>query len=413
MTIAVIGQGYIGLPTALVLADNGNDVIGVDYDEEKIEKLKAGKVTFSEEGLDDLFQSAVKKNLKFQTEYPAVDMYIVSVPTPYKDNNKRVDPKYLVAATETIAKVAPKGAIQVVESTISPGVIDEYVRPALEENGRSLGDDIHIAHAPERIIPGNMINELYHNSRTIGADDAEVAQKVKEVYQTFCKGEIIITDIRTAEISKVVENTFRDINIAYANELSRICRRAGVDVYEVIDVANHHPRVNILNPGPGVGGHCIPVDPWFLVGDYPEDANLIKQAREVNDAQPLYIWNLAKNDFSTVGIDENSTIGIYGLTYKENVDDTRMSPSLQLLNSLSAEEKSRIISYDPFIERDLVEQQYHDFDKFLAASDAVIVMVNHKHIVENADKLSAKPVFDSKNIATLKEKCKDYFSLVR
>lgn len=413
MTIAVIGQGYIGLPTALVLADNGNDVIGVDYDEEKIAKLNAGKVTFSEEGLDELFQSAIKKNLKFQTEYPVVDMYIVSVPTPYKDDNKRVDPKYLVAATETIAKVAPKGAIQVIESTISPGVIDEYVRPTLEKNGRSIGEDMHIAHAPERIIPGNMINELYHNSRTIGADDPEVAKEVKAVYQTFCKGEIIITDIRTAEISKVVENTFRDINIAYANELSRICRRAGVDVYEVIDVANHHPRVNILNPGPGVGGHCIPVDPWFLVGDYPEDANLIRQAREVNDAQPQYIWNLAQNDFSTVGIDENSTIGIYGLTYKENVDDIRMSPSLQLLKSLSAEEKSRIISYDPFVDRDIVDKQYHDFDKFLADSDAIIVMVNHKHIVNNATKLSDKVVFDTKNIETLKESSKHYFNLTK
>ena len=411
MNIAVIGQGYIGLPTALVLAEGGHTVIGVDSNVEKIEKLLKNELTFKEEGLDALFSRALEKNITFSTDYPSVEMYIVAVPTPYKDDNKKVNPKYLVAASQSIADVAPKNAIVVVESTISPGVVDEYVRPAFENKGRKVAEDIHLVHAPERIIPGNMIKELYHNSRTIGADDLAIAEKVKEAYSVFCKGEMILTNIKTAEISKVVENTYRDINIAFANELSRICHRAGVDVHEVIEVANHHPRVNILSPSTGTGGHCIPVDPWFLVGDYPEDAQLIRKAREVNEAQPLYIWNLAMEDFASVGFDENARVGLYGLTYKENVDDTRMSPTLQLLDSLSAEDKERVIVYDPYVENDMVDNQYHDIDDFLADSDVIIVMISHDEITEKADKLAGSSIFDARGIKAVRKSAENYFTL--
>ena len=266
-TVNVIGLGYIGLPTSLALASHGVSVVGTDYNRELVETLKGGHTTFKEKGLDDLFERAVAAGIQFTTEYIETDMYIVSVPTPYDKESKKIDATYVVNAVRQVLEVCPKGAIIVVESTVSPGTMDTFIRPIVKEKGYVTGRDIHLVHAPERILPGNMLYELRHNSRTIGADDPDVGEKVKQVYASFCEGEITVVDIRTAEMTKVVENTFRDINIAFANELTKICRAGGMDVYEIIRIANKHPRVNILNPGPGVGGHCISVDPWFLVGD--------------------------------------------------------------------------------------------------------------------------------------------------
>ena len=257
--INVIGLGYIGLPTALMMASHGVDVIGTDYNKELVATLNAGKTTFKEDGLDELFAAAVKAGIKFTTEYQKTDMYIVSVPTPYDKFSKKVDACYVVAAVKEVMKVCPKGATVVVESTVSPGTIDKFVRPVIEANGFKIGEDINLVHAPERIIPGNMVYELLHNNRTIGADSKEIGEKVKKYYASFCQGEIVVTDIRTAEMTKVVENTYRAVNIAFANELSRICRHDNMDVYEIIKICNMHPRVNILQPGPGVGGHCISV----------------------------------------------------------------------------------------------------------------------------------------------------------
>lgn len=238
--INVVGLGYIGLPTALALASHGNQVVGTDYNKQLVETLQAGHTTFEEKGLDELFQKALKSGIEFTTEYISTDMYIVSVPTPYEKANKKIDPSYVVSAVKSVMDVCPKGATVVIESTISPGTIDRFVRPVIEENGFVIGEDIHIVHAPERILPGNMIFELKHNSRTIGADDKCIGEKVKEVYATFCEAEIVVTDIRTAEMTKVVENTFRDINIAFANELTKICRSDNMDVYEIIRIANKH-----------------------------------------------------------------------------------------------------------------------------------------------------------------------------
>ena len=216
----------------------------------------------------DLFQRLVELS----------DVYIVSVPTPYDKFSKKVDACYVVEAVKDVMKVCHKGATVVIESTVSPGTIDKFVRPVIEENGFTIGQDINLVHAPERIIPGNMVYELLHNNRTIGADDKAVGEKVKELYSSFCQGDIVVTDIRTAEMTKVVENTFRAVNIAFANELAKICRHDNMDVYEIIKICNMHPRVNILQPGPGVGGHCISVDPWFLVGDYPSLAKGIRKS---------------------------------------------------------------------------------------------------------------------------------------
>jgi len=321
--INVIGLGYIGLPTALMMASHGVEVIGTDYNKELVATLNAGKTTFKEEGLDELFTEAVKGGIKFTTEYQKTDMYIVSVPTPYDKFSKKVDACYVVAAVKEVMKVCPKGATVVVESTVSPGTMDKFVRPVIEQNGFKIGEDINLVHAPERIIPGNMVYELLHNNRTIGADSKEIGEKVKKYYASFCQGEIVVTDIRTAEMTKVVENTFRAVNIAFANELARICRHDNMDVYEIIKICNMHPRVNILQPGPGVGGHCISVDPWFLVGDYPSLAKVIDESMRTNDSQPAFVLNRIYEIMKENGLKDTSRVGLYGLTYKENVDDFR------------------------------------------------------------------------------------------
>ena len=330
-SINVVGLGYIGLPTALMFAANGIRVRGTDLNINIVNKLNSGKLTFKEDGLEELFKKAQKNEIEFSTNYLKTDMYIITVPTPYIKESKKIDPKYVISAVNNVLNFCEKGAVIVIESTVSPGTIDKFVRPLIEEKGLVLGKDVHLVHAPERIIPGRMIYELENNSRTIGADSEEIGNKVKEVYSSFCKGDIIVTDIKIAELSKVVENTFRDINIAFANELAKICRRENIDVYNLIEIANKHPRVNILNPGPGVGGHCISVDPWFLVGDYPDTVNIIKSAREVNDSMPRFVINRIRDIMAENNIEDISKVGLYGITYKEDVDDTRESPTLQLL----------------------------------------------------------------------------------
>lgn len=399
--INVIGLGYIGLPTALMMAAHGVEVVGTDYNKELVATLNAGKTTFKEDGLDDLFAEAVSKGIKFTTEYQVTDTYIVSVPTPYDKFSKKVDACYVVAAVKAVMEVCPKGAIVVIESTVSPGTIDKYVRPVIEANGFTVGKDINLVHAPERIIPGNMVYELLHNNRTIGADDRAIGEKVKELYSSFCQGEIVVTDIRTAEMTKVVENTFRAVNIAFANELAKICRHDNMDVYEIIKICNMHPRVNILQPGPGVGGHCISVDPWFLVGDYPSLAKVIDESMKTNDGMPDFVLNRIYEIMKENNITDISRVGLYGLSYKENVDDPRESPTLQLLESQERHLALPIKSYDPYFENDLVPNQYHDFDKFLADIDLVVIMVSHNQIKENMDKLKDKIVFDTRKCCDL------------
>lgn len=393
--VNVIGLGYIGLPTALMLASHGIKVIGTDYNEKLVSTLKSGQTTFKEDGLDELFDQAVKAGIQFTCTYQVTDTYIVSVPTPYDKFSKKVDPRYVIAAVEDVMKVAPQGAIVVIESTISPGTIDKSVRPILESARRN---DLQLVHAPERIIPGNMVYELLHNNRTIGADDEAAGQKIKELYSSFCQGEIVVTSIRTAEMTKVVENTYRAVNIAFANELAKICRHDDLDVYEIIRICNMHPRVNILQPGPGVGGHCISVDPWFLVGDYPSLAKVIDESMKTNDAMPAFVLHRIYDIMKEKGMKDLSRVGLYGLTYKENVDDMRESPTFQLLESQEKHLGNPLKVYDPFITEDVVENQYHNLDEFLENIDIVVIMVGHDEIKQNMDKLSNKIVLDTRNI---------------
>lgn len=399
--VNVIGLGYIGLPTALMLASHGVEVVGTDYNQQLVATLQSGKTTFKEDGLDELFADAVKGGIIFTTEYQKTDMYIVSVPTPYDKFSKKVDACYVVAAIKTVMEICPKGAVVVIESTVSPGTIDKYVRPVIEQNGFVIGEDIHLVHAPERIIPGNMVYELLHNDRTVGADNVIIGQKVKDLYATFCQGDIVVTDIRTAEMTKVVENTFRAVNIAFANELAKICRHDNMDVYEIIKICNMHPRVNILQPGPGVGGHCISVDPWFLVGDYPSLTNVIHESMKVNDSMPEFVLHRIHEIMGQHGITDVSRIGLYGLSYKENVDDYRESPTLQLLDCAKRHLAPPLKVYDPFITTDIVENQYHDFDAFLQDTDLVVILVGHNEIKEHMDKLQGKIVFDTRKVCDL------------
>lgn len=396
--INVIGLGYIGLPTALMMASHGVDVIGTDYNKELVATLNAGKTTFKEDGLDELFQDALRSGIKFTTEYQVTDTYIVSVPTPYDKFSKKVDACYVIAAVKDVLKVAPKGATIVIESTVAPGTIEKYVRPEIVAAGFKIGEDIHLVHAPERIIPGNMVYELLHNNRTIGADDRAIGEKVKAYYASFCQGEIVVTDIKTAEMTKVVENTFRAVNIAFANELAKICRHDNMDVYEIIKICNMHPRVNILQPGPGVGGHCISVDPWFLVGDYPSLAILINESMKTNDGMPDFVLNRIYEIMKEKGMTDINRVGLYGLTYKENVDDMRESPTLQLLESQERHLATGLKVYDPYITKDVVKNQYHNLEEFLSDVDFVVIMVKHNEIKENMSKLIGKVVLDCHNI---------------
>lgn len=398
MKVNVIGLGYIGLPTAIMLAVHGTEVVGTDLNADLIEKLGKGTISFEENDLEPLFRKAIENNLKFSVDYDSADLYIVAVPTPYIKRDKKVDASYVINAVEKILDVCHKGSIIVIESTVSPGTINKYIRPLIMEKGLKCGEDVHLVHAPERIIPGNMIKELEGNNRTIGADDTAVGNKVKVLYKTFCQGEITVTDIKTAEMTKVVENTYRDINIAFANELTKICRADGMDVYEIIRIANMHPRVNILTPGPGVGGHCISVDPWFLVGDYPGLANIILAARKINDSMPEFVLERISEIMGKEGIKEVSKIGLYGLTYKENVDDIRESPTLQLLECMKRHLASGIKVYDPYVNESIVENQYHDFKDFINDVDMVVIMIGHEQIRKEMDRLKDKVILDTRNV---------------
>lgn len=393
--VNVIGLGYIGLPTALMLAAHGVSVIGTDHNEELVNKLNAGHTTFKEKGLDELFAKAVRAGIKFATTYQVTDTYIISVPTPYDKFSKKVDAAYVVSAVKEVTRMAEKNAVLIIESTVSPGTIDKFIRPAIEKEKRT---DLKLVHAPERIIPGNMIYELLHNNRTIGADEKETGEKIKRLYASFCLGEIVVTDIRTAEMTKVVENTYRAVNIAFANELAKICRHDGMDVYEIIKICNMHPRVNILQPGPGVGGHCISVDPWFLVGDYPSLAKVIDESMKTNDAMPAFVLHRIYDIMKDKGMNDLSRVGLYGLTYKENVDDMRESPTLQLLESQRKHLGKPLKVYDPLIKEDRIENQYHDLDDFLNSVDLVVIMVGHTEIKENREKLKGKIILDTRHI---------------
>ncbi|EGO8156573.1 nucleotide sugar dehydrogenase [Enterococcus faecalis] len=379
--INVVGLGYVGLPAALQFANNDYEVIGTDLNADLVSKLSNGQSFFEESEMENELKKALLKGITFSTNCIKADLYIVAVPTNFDKKSKKIDPKHLISAVSNILKICAEDAIIVIESTVSPGTIQRYLKPL------SIEKKVHFVHAPERIIPGNTLYELIHNDRIIGSDDFEIGCIVKEVYASFCQGTIRITNLNTAELTKVVENTFRDINIAYANELKKICDRLTINVHEVIELANKHPRVNILNPSAGVGGHCISVDPWFLVGDFVEITPLIATSRGVNDSMPEFTWK------KVLKKEEGNKIGIYGLTYKENISDLRESPAIQLFEHLNKKEVQKPdYLYDPHLNEKIFDNQVLEFEKFIDSVEVVLVMAPHDHLKNFLECLNHKNI---------------------
>lgn len=373
--ICVIGLGYIGLPTASTFAANGVHVLGVDVNQNILSTLNRGDLHIVEPGLKELFQQAVSSgNLHFSAQPEAADAFIIAVPTPFKDG-KVADMRYVVSAAESILPVLRAGNLVVLESTSPPKTTTDLVLPILERSGLKAGKDFFLAYSPERVLPGQIIRELIENARVIGGVNPESATRGKELYGLFVRGEIVLTDATTAEMVKLMENTYRDINIAIANEFARLADRFGVDVWEAIAIANRHPRVKILNPGPGVGGHCISVDPWFLVEAAPDITPLIHTARNVNDSQPEFVVNWMKQK---VGSFVGKRITVLGLSYKPDVDDFRESPAVEVAHLLM-KEKADVIAFDPYAGLGSFDgiALSTDLESAVAASDVVVALVAH------------------------------------
>ncbi len=379
-SVCVLGLGYIGLPTASTLAKAGLNVIGVDVDQQVLEGLREGNIHIHEPGIHELAQEALDSgNLSLSDHPTEADAFVIAVPTPVTEDNK-ADLRQVMEAANAIVPHLRKGNLVMLESTCPPRTTIDQVAPVLESSGMSAGSDFLLAYTPERALPGRILRELVENVRVIGGIDPVSAEAGKALYRTFVKGEILLTDATTAEMVKLMENTYRDINIAVANEFAQMAERLGVDVWEAIRLANEHPRVEILQPGPGVGGHCIAVDPWFLVEATPDLAPLIQQAMAVNDGQPMHSANLLEQALG--GLSEKR-IAALGLSYKPNVGDLRESPALEIVNILVGR-GAEVHTFEPHDQTASVEGAAAEdtLDAALHEADAVVLLVNHREFVE-------------------------------
>lgn len=393
-SISVIGLGYIGLPTAAVFAARKKQVIGVDINPETVATVNKGQIHIVEPDLDIVVHAAVTEGyLKATTTPEPADAFLVAVPTPFKENYQP-DLSYIESAANMIAPVLKKGDLVILESTSPVGATESMAqwladaRPDLNlpTEIHHCGDiDVNIAHCPERVLPGHVLRELVENDRIIGGLTKACAERAAALYKTFVQGQCVLTDARTAEMAKLTENSFRDVNIAFANELSLVCHEQGVDVWELIRLANLHPRVNILQPGPGVGGHCIAVDPWFIISANPDTAKLIKTARLVNDGKPQWVIEQVK---ARIADQLNSsgktmadlTVACLGLAFKPNIDDLRESPALKIARELTAQLSCHVVSVEPNIEADASVDGVvlSSLDKALASADVVVLLVDHE-----------------------------------
>lgn len=397
-TICVLGLGYIGLPTASTFATHGLKVIGVDVNQRVVDVLQNGDVHIYEPGLRTIVQAAFRSgNLKVSDTPEPADAFIIAVPTPLVgDGDKKAEMSYVISATEAIAPHLQIGNLVVLESTSPPRTTIDLVAPILEKSGLKAGIDFHLAYTPERVLPGQILRELIENTRVIGGLTPACAKAGQELYSAFVKGEILVTDATTAEMVKLMENTYRDVNIALANEFARLAERFGVDVWRAIELANYHPRVEILRAGPGVGGHCISVDPWFLVEAAPDLTLLIKQARQVNDGQPRRVVD--RLDQLTGGLN-GKTIAALGLAYKPDVDDLRESPAVEVA-ALLAEAGAQVQTYEPFA---LEEGNVSDLESALDGAEVVLLLVDHQQFrlldpAKLAELMPGRLAFDTRGV---------------
>jgi UDP-N-acetyl-D-mannosaminuronic acid dehydrogenase len=374
--ICVLGLGYIGLPTASTFATHGLQVIGVDVNPHVVETLREGNLHIQEPGLRTLVQAAIRSgNLVIARQPEPADAFIIAVPTPFYDD-KRADLSYVISAAESIVPHLKTGDLVILESTSPPLTTAKIVAPILERSGLKAGVDFFLAYSPERVLPGQILRELVENARVIGGINLASAQEGRALYSIFVRGQIFVTDSTTAEMVKLIENTYRDVNIAIANEFSRLADRFGVDVWEAIAIANHHPRVRILNPGPGVGGHCISVDPWFLVEAAPDITPLIRTARMVNDAQPHFVLDLVRK---AVGNDlAGKRVAALGLSYKPDVDDLRESPAIEVAHLL-VEAGCQVWAFEPCKPEAVIEglTTVATLEAALRDSEVLLLLIGH------------------------------------
>lgn len=407
--ICVMGLGYIGLPTASLLATKGFQVHGVDVNEQAVEMINSGKVHIYEPDLDILVKAAVQSGkLKASLIPEEADIFILAVPTPFQGDHKP-DLAYVEAAAKKIAPVIKNGDIVILESTSPIGTTEKVAEWILEERSdltisEGLHGDkgrIYVSHCPERVLPGHILRELVENDRIIGGLDRESTKRTVEFYKQFVKGQILDTNARTAEMAKLTENSFRDVNIAFANELSLICDKLNINVWELIRLANRHPRVNILQPGPGVGGHCIAVDPWFIVDAAPEEAKLIHTARNVNDYKPMYVVEKVKEKANRF---KNPVIACLGLAFKANIDDLRESPAVEIVNQLVGMKVGKIVAVEPHI-TELPESLsnneivFTDIEEAIQVADILLILVDHDGFKSmDTNSLKEKIVIDTRGI---------------
>lgn len=398
MKICTLGLGYIGLPTSIMFAKHDVEVTGVDIREDVVDSLNGGKIHLEEPGLQDALTEVLANNKFRAALLPAkADAYIVAVPSPNNDDeHKSCNLSYVLSAVDSIIPLLEKGNVVIIESTIAPRSMDDVIKPAIEEAGFVVGEDIYLVHCPERVLPGQIMFELVHNNRIIGGMTEACTDAGERVYGQLVQGELIRTDAKTAEMSKLMENTFRDVNIALANELTKVCNELEINVLDVIDMANKHPRVNVHTPGPGVGGHCLAVDPYFIISKAPETANIINLSRETNVSMPKYVVEHINQLMQRVN---GKTLTVFGLTYKGDVDDIRESPAIEIYDLLKEETDYEIRAYDPHVKEDFV---INDIAEATTNSDLIVILSDHSEfkkldyqIISN---MKNKVIFDTKNI---------------
>ena len=407
MKICIIGLGYIGLPTALLLSKS-HDVFGCDINEGVVDKINNKIPPFTESGLEEMLKES---NIKAFTHPVESDVFMICVPTPFDKEVKMADLRHVRSAIEVIVPYLRRGNLIIIESTVTPGTCEKIVTPILEKSGLVVKKDIYLSHCPERAIPGKTFYEIVHNDRLVGGSDKKSANLAEELYKCFVKGNIYKTNIRTAEFVKLMENTFRDVNIALANEFATLSEEVGINVWEAIDLANKHPRVNILTPGPGVGGHCIAVDPWFLT-ESTVNARIINTAREINDGMPTYVLSKAKKIFKEQNI-KSPTITIFGVAYKGNVDDTRETPALKLIK-LCEKEGWNVKMYDPIVKE--FEYPLLTLEEAVRDTDLIIIEADHSEFGSMDAKMISnfvrkRNIIDTRNIIDHKDFLKEGFKI--